>query len=111
MRPGPEQNPVVIPKRDPLGDGTIPTVKELLEQRRETSPNSTPMPLEKPRVVPPSSDDPFIETRPFSPNDEVVVPPSTVPTVIDTDLPITLEELRRLDPSVQDVQIISIEDT
>jgi hypothetical protein len=67
------------------------------------------MPPTKPKVVIPSFDDPSIETVPFSPSDEVL-PPNPFPMPAESDQPITLEELHRLDPSVRDIQIISIED-
>ena|GEM_PF-1525736 len=70
------------------------------------------------------------ETLPFVPGDNITRPPreaesfngpsgtfSPMPTpvippgVSEYDLPFTLEDLRRLDPSVRDVQIISIEDS
>jgi hypothetical protein len=75
------------------------------------------MPPGRPRVVPPASSEPSGDAIPFAPGDEAIIPPSTMPTnldalptTLDTDTPITLEELRRLDPSIQDLQIISIED-
>ena len=107
----PGQHPIGTPDRAPLNDllEGVPTIEELINQPRGTAPNSesiTPPPRQ--RVIPSPSEDPYIETFPLSPNDEMITPPSTVPSNMDAD--ITLEELRRLDPSVQDVQIISIED-
>ena len=102
-------------------DGRVPTVDELLDRQRGTMP--LPMP-----ITPPGRPDAApqgvggIPTIPFSPSDEVIAPPSTFPPIMETDSPnnfptrmetdppITLEELRRLDPTIQDVQIISIED-
>jgi hypothetical protein len=80
-------------------------------------PDSLPIiPPTRPRVVPPASNDTPTETIPFSPSDETVVPSTASPMTKHTPVPtppglqITLEELRRLDPSVHDLQIISIED-
>ena len=50
------------------------------------------------------------EAIPFSPSDEAIIPPNIFPTILETESPITLEELRRLDPTVQEIEIISIED-
>jgi len=56
-------------------------------------------------------DDSTIESTPFSPSDAITPPPQPGVLPMKTDeLPITLEELQRLDPTVRDVQIISIED-
>jgi len=104
---------ILEPYRAP--NGTVPTVEELLQQpRRGTMPRPmTPVPIippAKPRAEIPSFEAVPIETMPFSPNDETT-PPDPFPITIEgTDSPITLEELRRLDPSIRDVQIISIED-
>ena len=103
------------PIRDPKNP--IPTVKELIDQPRGTTqfpvPNTPPA---MPRTAPHFEDMP----SPFAPSDAVpnlivpdenrIIPPNTHPTMMETDPPITLEELRRLDPTIQDVQIISIED-
>lgn len=119
----PRRDPIAIPLFEPGTGGMIteprrsdtdsilPDVQELLNQPRGTT--SGPLPLVPPvrqKVAPPSLEDTSTETIPFSPNDEVDVPPDPFPSTTDTDLPITLEELRRLDPSVRDLQIISIED-
>jgi hypothetical protein len=120
----PKTGPVRIPSDDPWeerirepwkGDKGVPSVEELISSPRGTLTNPNPLPLVpppvRPRVTPLPSGDPSIETIPFSPSDEVVVPPpATFPVIQDADPPITLEELRRLDPSVKDLQIISIED-
>jgi len=116
----------IEPRRN--SDGTVPSVEQLLQQPRGTMPDSLPIiPPPKPRVVPPSWNDAPVETVPFSPNDAPFIPASPVPpgtnptTMPPTTMPttpgpttsglqITLEELRRLDPSVHDLQIISIED-
>ena len=89
---------------------SVPSVPDYLRTpaRPDTSPTA---PSAIPGVAPLLFEGtPGETTTPFSPSDEIVAPPSTVPTILDTELPITLEELRRLDPSVQDIQIISIED-
>jgi hypothetical protein len=113
-----ESDPIPGPFRDP--NNAIPTVEELLEQQRRGI-MSEPMlhvpisPPSRPRVdVPPFETTP-IEAIPFSPSDAPMLSPPPIPTSpfpaeTDMDAPITLEELRRLDPSISDVQIISIED-
>ena len=109
----PQQNPeeYLIPESHPEfhrePGNTLPSVDDLLNQPRR---GTMPMPIIPPAKLKtsPSFEDTPIETIPFSPNDETI-PPNIFP--ITTEPPITLEELRRLDPSVQDVQIISIEDT
>jgi len=135
-RPSTDRSPIAIPQQNPEeeegfylppsireptrtpGD-RVPTIDELLDRPRGTMPLPTPVtPPARPRTAPPSFDD--IPTMSFSPNDEAITPPSTFPTIREsgmpgtlptlTDPPITLEELRRLDPTIQDVQIISIED-
>jgi hypothetical protein len=116
----PQEAPVerIIPEPRRNGISTVPSVEQLLQQPRGTMPNSRPVsPPERPRVVPPAFEDTPIESVPFSPSDETSVPKSTIPTTMnpktthtEPGLQITLEELRRLDPSVHDVQIISIED-
>jgi len=125
--------PIAVPPRSPEEegfffetrvrepDGRVPTVDELLDRQRGTMP--LPMPISPPGrsgAAPQGVGD--IPTIPFSPSDEVIAPPSTFPPIMETDPPnnfptrmetdppITLEELRRLDPTIQDVQIISIED-
>jgi len=108
-------DPIPGPVRDSHGT-TIPTTKQLLEEPRR---GTTPMlqvpviPPARPSVPPAFDTTPGDEAIPFSPNDEPMlpsIPTGPFPTTTDTDPPITLEELRRLDPSVRDVQIISIED-
>ena len=123
--PVPEPSLIGIPEQPPKDDETIvrprqpiegvPTIEDLLNRQRGTSSDAIPViPPPKPRVVPPisapSSDDPSMEVIPLSESDEVELPTTIFPVIKDVDSPITLEELRRLDPSVQDVQIISIED-
>ena len=93
---------------------TVPSIEDLIKQpRRETMPSPMmPMPITppaKPKGSIPSFDDTPIETLPFTPSEEAE-PSNLLPITTDMDMPITLEELRRLDPSVQDLQIISIED-
>ena len=121
-----DQNLIGVPPQEPANrippaprrrDGNVPSVEQLLQQPRGTMPDALPItPPTKPRVVPPASNDTLIETVPFSPSDETSVPPSASPMTKHTSEPtppglqITLEELRRLDPSVHDLQIISIED-
>ena len=118
----PPRVPVAIPMLEPDAGGLIeprrnntdtdlPSFQELLNQQRGTTFPPTPLvPPTRERVAPPPLDGAPTDTIPFSPSDEVIVPPDPFPTTTDSDLPITLEELRRLDPSVQDLQIISIED-
>ena len=114
---------IAIPQRSPENNGmtidpsrngidSVPTIQDLIKQPRGTTPVPEPItPPARPKVVLPPVDDPSIETIPFSPSDQPrIVPPGMLPTQRDTELPITLEELRRLDPSIKDVQIISIED-
>jgi len=116
-------NSIGIPQNDP-GEGyngeprwdnsDVPSVDQLLQQPRTPSvPGVMPtVPPTRPRVPAPTLDSSPIDTIPFSPSDEVGVPPVPDPfsTEVDMEVPITLEELRRLDPSVQDFQILSIED-
>lgn len=93
-------------------DTSVPSVEDLIiRRRRETSPERAPIqPPTRPKIAPmPQDDGSTIESIPFSPNDELAPPPRVPPNRTD-DLPITLEELQRLDPSVRDIQIISIED-
>jgi len=114
------------PRRNGIGSGisTVPSVEQLLQQPRGTMPDAMPViPPTRQRVVPPApADDTPIETIPFSPSDESIVPPnpnphSPNPSRLNSTSPhpapgqeITLEELRRLDPSIHDLEIISIED-
>lgn len=109
-RPRPVQSPEwEAPIFEP--NGSVPDLDDLIKQPRNTSPMPTPlMPPSRPRVTPPIFDDTSDDSIPFSPSD-APVPLSGFPIIMDSDdPPITLEELRRLDPSVRDVQIISIED-
>ena len=114
-QPGVGPNAVAIPRQAPAGETWLEPRRPAnggalnIDDLPRTEPR--PMPVLPPArpVVPPAWDDSPIESVPFSPNDEAITPPNTVPPT-DMDLPVTLEELRRLDPSVQDVQIISIED-
>ena len=114
-------NSIAIPLDDPgerynddprWDDNKVPSVDQLLQQPRIPGvPRVMPTdPPPRPRVPVPTMDSSPIETIPFSPDDEVVVPPDPFSAEVDVEVPITLEELRRLDPSVQDFQIISIED-
>jgi len=105
----PEERTIVPPSGYEI-NGNIPTIDQLRDRQRGLLPYPTPiMPPGIPRVPPPALDD---DTIPFAPSDEQpLIPPSTIPSpMIDSDPPITLDELRRLDPSIQDLQIISIED-
>ena len=100
---------------EPAQESGVPTIQELLRKRGGTPEPMRPVPINppsRPRVEIPDFERPLIETTPFSPTDEPVLPPTTnpFPTTTNIDPPITLEELRRLDPSVREVQIISIED-
>jgi hypothetical protein len=132
-RPSIEHRPIAIPQQSPEEDSFfllprvresdgVPTIDELLDRQRGTTPLLMPItPPARPGTAPLGLEDmPII---PFSPSDavpngimpmdEAINPPSTfpLPTFMETDgPPITLEELRRLDPTIQDVQIISIED-
>jgi hypothetical protein len=100
---------ITIPRSD-APHSRVPTVEDLLSRPRGMMPIQQPIiPPSRPKAVQPT-DDPSGEVIPFSPNDAPVVPPSSLPTILDTDSPITLEELRRLDPSIRDMQIISIDD-
>jgi hypothetical protein len=101
----------IEPRRNDT-DTSLPSVQELLDRPRGMTPNSTPLvPPVRHKVAPPSlRDTPSESTIPFSPSDGVVLPQDPFPTNTETDPPITIEELRRLDPSVRDIQIISIED-
>jgi len=136
-QPGTDR-PIAIPHQPPAEegfffeprvrehDGRVPTIDELLDRQRGTMPLPIP-------ITPPGRQDMApqgfggMPTIPFSPSDEVIAPPNGFPPIMDipimetdapngtptrmeTDPPITLEELRRLDPTIQDVQIISIED-
>jgi len=128
-QPNTERTPIGMPLQNPSeedffptrlnGTGNVTPVEDLLNPQRGTTPMQMPtMPQMRPRTSPP--EDTSIDTIPFSPSDAIptdsvpsdkLSPPSTFPKTIETDdLPITLEELRRLDPSIQDVEIISIED-
>jgi len=122
----PRENPEYIGFPMPFPNG-VPSVRDLLDRNRETLqlPVVPITPPGRPRTAP-SYDDMPGNTIPFSPSDavpnnvmpnniapddEAITPPSTFPPMImETDPPITLEELRRLDPTIQEVQIISIED-
>jgi len=110
----PEGERINVPSRVQEPNGTMPTLEDLLQRPRGTMPSPLPVtPPGRPRTAPPAFEDADkspIDTIPFSPNDEVITPPNTFPSMLETDPPITLEELRRLDPSIQDMQIISIED-
>ena len=85
--------PSNVPDRAP--GHSVPTIDELIQQRRDAIPEGNPMP-----IIPPMIPSPPFEPLPLVPlpNNEFINPP------------ITLEELRRLDPTVRDLQIISIED-
>jgi len=111
-------------------DGRVPTIEELLlDRQRGTAPLPMPVtpptPPGRPGMAP--QDFEAIPTMPFSPSNDRIAPPNGAqprtappirdtgspngsPTRMDSEPPITLEELRRLDPTIQDVQIISIED-
>ena len=103
------------PQENGSSNGKIPSVEHLLQQpRRSTIPDPMlPVPITpppKPRI---DTDEMPNDAEPFSPNDEILpqpMLPNPFPITTDEDTPITLEELRRLDPSVRDIQIISIED-
>ena len=118
------QNDLIIAPPRPNGaggspPGGVPSIQELIDRQRSTIPGNRQV---IPPAIPEQPPSPFDhvpgDAIPFSPNDEVpapfggenIVPPSTIPNFFETDLPITLEELQRLDPSVHDLQIISIED-
>ena len=105
--------------------GNVPGIQQLIDQQRNL-PGTPIIPPAIPRVAPLPFDNTPSDTIPFSPSDAIPpLPNSTVPslpnggfqplqspfpTLMDTEPPITLEELQRLDPSVHDFQIISIED-
>jgi len=122
---GTVQETIGIPDVAPGGSSTMPSVEELINRQRGTMQVPTPLtPPMMPRTAPrpddaPSDAIPFAPSdvvpngavpKGIAPGDEVIIPPSTNPLTMETDPPITLEELRRLDPTIQDVQIISIED-
>ena len=130
---GPGQSPIGIPNTFPGGNnftfppigepgGGILRIEDLMDPQRGTLP--PPTPLQQPPMMPSPNQIPAAPTgndiMPFSPSDavpsgmfpgdELLTPPGRIPTTMETDPPITLEELRRLDPTIQDVQILSIED-
>ena len=121
-----ETPPITLPQRPSRGEITIdprpidhggftpdrhvPSPQELLDRQRNVTPGISPIIPAIPGVAPLPVEEIPRDTVPFSPSDEILTPPSTFPTFTDEDPPITLEELRRLDPSVRDLQIISIED-
>ena len=126
-RPGTGQGRIGIPDELPGRDfnpprgpgGGLPGWDQLMDDSwRGTLP--PPPPLNQPinqRPAAPTGNDNVIpfspsDAVPFGvlPGDELLTPPGRIPTTMETDPPITLEELRRLDPTIQDVQIISIED-
>ena len=111
--------------------GTVPSIEDLLN--RERGMMQLPTPMSPPSGLRPSFEMPS-DAIPFAPSDAIpnstvpmpnrtvpsgtmpnsipITPPrNTYPRFMETDPPITLEELQRLDPTIQDVQIISIEDT
>jgi len=109
----PQDDPGERYSDDPIWEGSkVPTLEQLLQQPRTPDvPGVMPtVPPPRPRVPAPNLDRSPIDTIPFSPSDEVVVPPDPFSTELDMEVPITLEELRRLDPSVQNFEILSIED-
>ncbi|MCL2005386.1 MAG: hypothetical protein FWG73_04395 [Planctomycetaceae bacterium] len=91
--------------------GTLPDSLPSTQMPPPTIPRAAPLPFDgAPSGTVPESM-PFvpipgdgIESLPFPPI------PATPPNILETELPFTLEDLKRLDPSVQDLQIISIED-
>ena len=110
-----------------MPDRNVPSAQELIDWQRSTPPGGTPIiPPAIPRMAPLPFDNTPSDTIPFSPSDAIPslpngtvlplpngglrLPQSPFPTLMDTEPPITLEELQRLDPSVHDFQIISIED-
>ena len=138
-RPRTERTPIAIPRqspeeegfftpprvRDPIREpnGTVPTIDDLINRQRGTMQLPTPITPPARLGTVPAFDDMPTNVIPFSPNDavpfspsdtvpddDVIIPPSIFPRTMETIPPITLEELRRLDPTIQDVQIISIED-
>ena len=108
---------VAIPLDDPgagygvdssWNDGKTPTAEQLLQQQQRTPDGLQIAPPPKTRVPAPTLEP---DTIPFTPSDGVVVPlDDPFPVNVNTEVPITLEELRRLDPSVQNFEILSIED-
>ena len=106
----PQEEDIIFEPGRNVPINSLPTIEDLIKQPKR---ESLPMPIippAKPKVVPPFFEGTPIESSPFSPSDEVVPPNVFPPITTKTDPPITLEELRRLDPSVRDFQIISIED-
>ena len=107
-------------------NSTVPPLKDLINRQRGglMQPSMPITPPARPRIAP-LPEEMQIDVIPFSPSDAVPdgtrpssnVPngepatlPHTFPTIMETDPPITLEELQRLDPTIRDVQIISVED-
>ena len=109
------------------GTDTMPTIRDLIDQPPRISPMPPPIlppgmpegiPMGIPERMPLPDRESLNDVLPFSPNDDLLGPgnkdvppqPNVFPAIPD-DLPITLEELQRLDPTVSDLQIISIEDS
>ena len=137
---GTEQSPIAIPDHHPGNNGLpfspgrfapdrtpngIPSIGELIDRERGSIQLPTPLAPPVRQGTVPSFEGMPGDSLPFSPSDALpngvmpgntvpndgrLTPPSTFPKTMETDLPVTLEELRRLDPTIQDVQIISIED-
>lgn len=88
------------PTEEPLLNGNgfdTPTgVEELLRENQPGAPTPL-MPTPRETVPPPPAQEPPVETMPF-----------TMPSVKEPT--ITVEDLRRLDPSVTDIKIITIDD-
>ena len=114
--PQPPEIETLLPPR-PNGSGLtpppptgVPSIQDLIDRQRSTTPGIPTLPPALPGFSPLPIESTPSDAVPFSPSDEVISPPNTMPRIMDNDPPITLEELRRLDPTVHDLQIISIED-
>jgi len=85
-----------------------PLIPPALPERTPPLPLNIPLPV----TVPLPFNGAPVDVVPFSPSDGAPAQPipNPLPVFIDSDPPITLEELQRLDPSVQNLEIISIED-
>jgi hypothetical protein len=110
----PETSPDLLDGFEGLDNGeTPPNIDEILKGTKGTPVNKWETPA--PKTPAPGT----IETMPFTTPEILPVPPAPIPA---TQLPIpnppltgtpdiTIEELRKLDPTVTDIKILNIEDT
>jgi hypothetical protein len=104
----PSLTPIAKPPL-PLGienDSTVP-IPDIDQILRDSQPIQQQMPLPKPEIPRTPQPAPKSETIPFVPNEPIQ---NVLPPVTTGEPTITIDELRRLDPSVTDIKIISIED-